>query len=51
MEDSMISAPPAGAGYQDAQTDTLQCGCGHAFPVELGEYGCPNCLGDEGPAT
>lgn len=29
----------------------LQCGCGYAFGVDLGHYGCPNCEGDEGPAV
>lgn len=28
----------------------LRCGCGYEFPDQLGEYGCPNCEGDEGPA-
>ncbi|AIN58756.1 DNA cytosine methyltransferase [Pseudomonas soli] len=29
----------------------LQCGCGWVFGLELGQYGCPNCEGDEGPAV
>ncbi len=29
----------------------LQCGCGWVFDVGLGQYGCPNCEGDEGPAV
>ncbi|MGG2019010.1 DNA cytosine methyltransferase [Pseudomonas sp. S8] len=29
----------------------LQCGCGNVFPEELGQYGCMNCEGDEGPAV
>jgi DNA (cytosine-5)-methyltransferase 1 len=29
----------------------LQCGCGHTFDESLGQYGCPNCEGDEGPAV
>lgn len=29
----------------------LQCGCGYTFGLSLGEYGCPNCEGDEGPAV
>ena len=29
----------------------LQCGCGHIFGRELGQYGCPNCEGEEGPAV
>ncbi|MCE0912016.1 MULTISPECIES: DNA cytosine methyltransferase [Pseudomonas] len=29
----------------------LQCGCGWVFGVALGQYGCPNCEGDEGPAV
>lgn len=28
----------------------LQCGCGWVFGLDLGNYGCPNCEGDEGPA-
>ncbi|MDV7845861.1 DNA cytosine methyltransferase [Pseudomonas aeruginosa] len=27
----------------------LQCGCGHLFGLNLGQWGCPNCEGDEGP--
>jgi len=29
----------------------LQCGCGNTFEESLGQYGCPNCEGDEGPAV
>lgn len=29
----------------------LQCGCSYLFSDELGEWGCPNCQGDEGPAV
>lgn len=29
----------------------LECGCGYVFDDALGEYGCPNCEGDEGPAA
>ena len=29
----------------------LQCGCGYVFVLDLGQYGCPNCEGDEGPAV
>ncbi|AAN69506.1 MULTISPECIES: DNA cytosine methyltransferase [Pseudomonas] len=29
----------------------LQCGCGWIFGLDLGQYGCPNCEGDEGPAV
>ncbi|MGX9378992.1 DNA cytosine methyltransferase [Pseudomonas sp. JQ36] len=29
----------------------LQCGCGYIFDESLGQYGCPNCEGDEGPAV
>ncbi|MCT2416110.1 DNA cytosine methyltransferase [Pseudomonas aeruginosa] len=29
----------------------LQCGCGHLFDLSLGQWGCPNCEGDEGPAV
>jgi DNA (cytosine-5)-methyltransferase 1 len=29
----------------------LRCGCGYEFDDSLGPYGCPNCEGDEGPAT
>ncbi|NWA25476.1 DNA cytosine methyltransferase [Pseudomonas gingeri] len=29
----------------------LQCGCGYVFAEALGNYGCPNCEGDEGPAV
>src|SRR5690554_1755639 len=39
----------AAAGNADERPD-LRCGCGYEFADELGEYGCPNCEGDEGPA-
>lgn len=29
----------------------LQCGCGWLFGLDLGQHGCPNCEGDEGPAV
>ncbi|MFU4631139.1 DNA cytosine methyltransferase, partial [Pseudomonas aeruginosa] len=29
----------------------LQCGCGYLFGLNLGQWGCPNCEGDEGPAV
>ncbi|WP_338801701.1 DNA cytosine methyltransferase [Pseudomonas sp. RSB 5.4] len=29
----------------------LQCGCGYTFDESLGQYGCPNCEGGEGPAV
>jgi DNA (cytosine-5)-methyltransferase 1 len=29
----------------------LQCGCGYTFDESLGQYGCPSCEGDEGPAV
>lgn len=29
----------------------LQCGCGYVYAESLGQYGCPNCEGDEGPAV
>ena len=29
----------------------LRCGCGYEFSERLGAYGCPNCEGDEGPAS
>lgn len=29
----------------------LQCGCGYTYCLNLGEYGCPSCEGDEGPAV
>lgn len=29
----------------------LQCGCGWVYGLDLGQYGCPNCEGDEGPAV
>lgn len=30
---------------------TYTCRCGASFEEALGAYGCPNCCGDEGPAT
>ncbi|RPO07932.1 DNA cytosine methyltransferase [Pseudomonas aeruginosa] len=29
----------------------LQCGCGYLFDLSLGQWGCPNCEGNEGPAV
>ncbi|EMC3960835.1 DNA cytosine methyltransferase [Pseudomonas aeruginosa] len=29
----------------------LQCGCGYLFDLSLGQWGCPNCESDEGPAV
>ncbi|WPE56095.1 DNA cytosine methyltransferase [Pseudomonas aeruginosa] len=29
----------------------LQCGGGYLFDLSLGQWGCPNCEGDEGPAV
>lgn len=29
----------------------LQCGCGYIFGLDLGQYGCPSCEGDQGPAV
>ncbi|MHA5524672.1 DNA cytosine methyltransferase [Pseudomonas aeruginosa] len=29
----------------------LQCGCGYLFDLSLGQWGCPNCEGDEGPTV
>lgn len=29
----------------------LMCGCGYRFAEALGAFGCPNCEGDNGPAT
>ncbi|AIR90193.1 DNA cytosine methyltransferase [Pseudomonas cremoricolorata] len=29
----------------------LQCGCGWIFGLDLGQYGCPNCEGEQGPAV
>lgn len=29
----------------------LQCGCGYLFGLNLGQWGCPNCEGDDGPAV
>ncbi|URD40687.1 DNA cytosine methyltransferase [Pseudomonas sp. BYT-5] len=29
----------------------LQCGCGYVFGLDLGQYGCPSCEGDQGPAV
>ncbi len=36
-------------GFPDGHTDIpawYACRCGHAFPEDLGKYGCPNCCGE-----
>ncbi|HFQ2050428.1 TPA: DNA cytosine methyltransferase [Pseudomonas aeruginosa] len=48
--------PPRRAAGQDIAGHApfgtaLQCGCGHLFDLSLGQLGCPNCEGDEGPAV
>ncbi|SDT51872.1 DNA cytosine methyltransferase [Pseudomonas prosekii] len=49
------SAPRRGQGQDVTGTapfgPALQCGCGSVFAESLGQYGCPNCEGDEGPAV
>jgi len=49
------TAPRRGEGQDVTGTapfgPALQCGCGHVFPEELGQFGCVNCEGDEGPAV
>lgn len=49
------TAPRRGEGQDVTGTapfgPALQCGCGHVFAEELGEFGCVNCEGDEGPAV
>ncbi|MGY3024855.1 DNA (cytosine-5)-methyltransferase 1 [Pseudomonas lurida] len=49
------TAPRRGQGQDVTGTApfgaALQCGCGSVFAESLGEYGCPNCEGDEGPAV
>jgi DNA (cytosine-5)-methyltransferase 1 len=49
------TAPRRGQGQDATGTapfgPALQCGCGYVFPESLGQYGCPNCEGDEGPAV
>jgi DNA (cytosine-5)-methyltransferase 1 len=49
------TAPGRGQGQDVTGTapfgPALQCGCGYVFPESLGQYGCPNCEGDEGPAV
>ncbi|WP_434706875.1 DNA cytosine methyltransferase [Pseudomonas sp. D4-18] len=49
------TAPRRGQGQDVTGTapfgPALQCGCGYVFPESLGQYGCPNCEGDEGPAV
>lgn len=49
------TAPRRGEGQDVTGTapfgPALQCGCGHVFPDKLGQYGCMNCEGDEGPAV
>ena len=49
------TAPRRGEGQDVTGTapfgPALQCGCGYVFAESLGQYGCPNCEGDEGPAV
>lgn len=49
------TAPRRGEGQDVTGTapfgPALQCGCGSIFAESLGQYGCPNCEGDEGPAV
>ena len=49
------TAPRRGQGQDVTGTapfgPALQCGCGYVFPETLGQYGCPNYEGDEGPAV
>lgn len=49
------TAPRRGQGQDVTGTapfgPALQCGCGYVFAESLGQYGCPNCEGDEGPAV
>lgn len=49
------TAPRRGEGQDVAGRapfgPALQCGCGYLFGESLGEYGCPACEGDEGPAV
>lgn len=49
------TAPRRGEGQDVAGRapfgPALQCGCGYLFDESLGEYGCPACEGDEGPAV
>lgn len=49
------TAPRRGEGQDVTGTapfgPALQCGCGSVFAESLGQYGCPNCEGDEGPAV
>ncbi len=49
------TAPRRGEGQDVTGTapfgPALQCGCGNVFPEELGQFGCVNCEGDEGPAV
>lgn len=49
------TAPRRGEGQDVTGTapfgPALQCGCGYVFSESLGQYGCPNCEGDEGPAV
>ena len=49
------TAPRRGQGQDVTGTapfgPALQCGCGYVFSEPLGQYGCPNCEGDEGPAV
>lgn len=49
------SAPRRGEGQDVAGHapfgPALQCGCSYLFTEELGQWGCPNCEGEEGPAV
>lgn len=49
------TAPRRGEGQDVTGTapfgPALQCGCGSVFAESLGQYGCPNCEGDDGPAV
>ena len=49
------TAPRRGEGQDVTGTapfgPALQCGCGYVYAESLGQYGCPNCEGDEGPAV
>ncbi|RCL28579.1 DNA cytosine methyltransferase [Pseudomonas sp. AFG_SD02_1510_Pfu_092] len=49
------TAPRRGEGQDVAGRapfgPALQCGCGWIFDLGLGQYGCPNCEGEDGPAV
>lgn len=40
-----------GAQAVSVNSCMYRCRCGCTFAMELGRYGCPNCLGDYGPAS